>query len=203
MKYAIADNAIVRVDGVTEVMGESPSAVEIDQDAMKRAGISATTITTLPDSKIPTGVIFDFSKTNIGYDKIAVFGSFHFSDQSYNMDLTSPTHRFNMCLLRAISPKQPAFASQGPSPSQNSGAQTAPQSGSDRPAANFVRGIAKAYSGGVLYVSDFGVTREIRVKHKLSEKDALCEFAKFKGKLVKVNLIDQAAEGFESIEYKK
>jgi len=200
VEFKLKENGFVKSDDIDKIYGEAPSAVTVDMEAAKKLGLRVETITTLPGNEVPTGVIIDGSKSSLGFDKIAVLGSFHMTDQSYSQDLSSPTHIFNMRLLRALSPKQPAFNSQAPAPAPGSETKGARQN-------MFVRGIAKAYLNGILYITDFGVTREIRVNHKLSEKDALSEFAKFKGKLVRVNLglnpTDPAAEGFESVEYKK
>lgn len=187
--YEIKDNPFIKLDGQKTIQGESPAAVEIDMKALKAAGAECHVITTLPNSDVPVGVILDYSKSSLGLGKVALFGAFHYTDQSYQMNLETPTAAFNMRLARVLAPAEPAFASQPPA-----------QPG------KFIRGIAKAYASGVLYVEDFGVTKEIKILHGLSEEQALAEFARIKGKLVKVNLRVDVSEptidSFAAIECK-
>jgi len=189
--YEITENPFIKLEGGKTIQGESPSAVEIDQNALKASGAQCQVMTTLPGSKVPVGVIIDYSKSNLGFGKVALFGAFHLSDQSYQMNLESPTNLFNMRMARVLSPAEPAFASTAPA-GQQSG--------------KFIRGIAKAYANGTLFVEDFGVSKEIKILHGLSEEKALVEFAKIKGKLVKVNLRPDVSEptidSFAAIECK-
>lgn len=210
VSYELKENNFIKFDEIKTINGESPATVVIDEKALKAAGFTYQVISTLPGSNVPVDVIIDGSKSNTGFGKIAVFGSFHMSDQSYGQDLFSDTHKFNMKVMRFIAPPNnaAAFASkpQGNATNNNSGnnGNAAP---SDNAKQTFVRGIAKGYANGVLFIEDFGVSKEIKIMHGLSEEKALMEFSKMKGKLVKVYLNPDSTElmtgPFDKIEYRK
>jgi hypothetical protein len=123
------------------------------------------------------------------------------SDGSYQMSVDTPTHYFNIKTIRALAPEKGAFASTAPP--QTGGA----AAGDSKAAGPFLRGVAKAYANGSLFIEDFGVKKEIKIRHGLSEEKALVEFAKIKGKLIKVNLrpdiSEPSTDGFNAIEYRK
>ncbi len=197
VEFEVKKNDYIFAGNFAKVMGESPSCVKIDETELKKKGFTYQVITTLPGSEVPVDVVLDASKSNTGFGKIALFGSFHMSDGSYQMSVDSPTHYFNIRTIRALAPEKGAFASNAP---QGGDSKNAPQG-------PFLRGVAKAYANGSLFIEDFGVKKEIRIMHGLSEEKALTEFAKIKGKLVKINLradiSEPTADGFHVIEYRK
>lgn len=202
VEFEVKKNDYIFAGNFAKIMGESPSCVKIDETELKKKGFTCQVITTLPGSEIPVGVVIDGSKSNTGFNKIALFGSFHMSDGSYQMSVDTPTHYFNIRTIRALAPEKGAFASNASQPG-------AANAGGDSRSAGgpFLRGVAKAYANGSLFIEDFGVKKEIRIMHGLSEEKALVEFAKIKGKLIKVNLrpdiSEPAVDGFNAIEYRK
>jgi|GEM_PF-3922454 len=198
VEFDVKENNYINIGKDSKIFGESPMMVKIDETELKKKGFTCQTITTLPGSSIPVDVIIDGSKSNSGFTKIALFGSFHMSDQSYNMSTETPTHLFNIKTIRALAPQQGAFAS-----NQNSQS-NAPDGKSDLPS---IRGAAKAYANGILFIEDFGAKKEVKVLHGLSEEKALIEFAKFKGKVVKINIRTDVSEptidSFDAVEYRK
>lgn len=205
VEFEVKKNDYIFAGNFAKVMGESPACVKIDETELKKKGFSYQVVTTLPGSSVPVGVILDGSKSNTGFGRIALFGSFHMSDGSYQMSMEAPTHYFNIRTIRALAPEKGAFASNAP---QQDGSNGASGAGEERRAAGpFLRGVAKAYANGSLFIEDFGVKKEIRVMHGLSEEKALVEFAKFKGRLIKVNLRPDISEptidGFGAVEYRR
>lgn len=202
VEFEVKKNDYIFAGNFAKIMGESPSCVKIDETELKKKGFTYQVITTLPGSEIPVGVVLDGSKSNTGFNKIALFGSFHMSDGSYQMSVDTPTHYFNIRTIRALAPEKGAFASNASQPgSANAGGDSKTAGGP------FLRGVAKVYANGSLFIEDFGVKKEIRIMHGLSEEKALVEFAKIKGKLIKVNLRPDISEpttdGFNAIEYRK
>ncbi len=205
VEFEVRKNDYIFAGNNARIFGESPSCVKINETELKKKGFTYQVVTSLPGSEIPVGVVLDGSKSNTGFGKIALFGSFHMSDASYQMSVDTPTHYFNIRTIRALAPEKGAFVSNAPKPEGSNA--SAAEGSKPSVSAPFLKGVAKAYVNGSLFIEDFGVKKEIKIRHNLSEEKALIEFAKFKGKLVKVNLIavegEAAAEGFEAVEYRR